>query len=238
MHTSDSAWCPDPSEPGVQASWGCNREGVVGIERGDPLTPSSAAGCLPVFQASEPFETAKVKVLHNLVFQEVEPQVPRYASWKQTQRGARRSTYIVSFNPHSSSAVYHLTFQMRSLQLGGGQFPGSGYTPERKEPRSTRRSASSSPLPASLLAVLTQDPTITAKSSLLMVLDTVGASPTLTLTSMSNGQELDIVTQSYIHCGEQHGLPGALSLPGMLWVVGVLSYGAVIQVEYQIHFLL
>lgn len=103
---------------------------------------------------------------------------------------------------------------MRSLRLGGGQFPGSGYTPERKAPRSTLRSASSSPLPAALLAFLTQDPTITAKSSLLMVLDTVGASPTLTLTSMSNGQELDIVTlESYIHCGEQHGLPGALSLP-------------------------
>lgn len=26
--------------------------------------------------------------------------------------------------------------------------------------------------------------------------------------------------------------------PGMLWVVDVLSPGAVIQVEYQIHFLL
>lgn len=62
--------------------------------------------------------------------------------------------------------------------------------------------------------VLTHDLTITAKSSLLMVLDTVGASPTLTLTSMSNGQELDIVTlESYIHCGEQRGLPGASRLP-------------------------
>lgn len=63
-------------------------------------------------------------------------------------------------------------------------------------------------------AVLTQGPPTTAAwSGLLRALDAVGASPRLTLTSMSNGQELDIVTlESHVHLGEQGGLPGALRL--------------------------
>lgn len=114
---------------GVQAAWGRKREGVIGVERRDPLTPSSAAGCLPVFQASEPVETAKVKVLHNLVFQEAEPLVPRYASWKQTQRCQALHTYCII---RSSQQICDVTrLQLRSLWLGGGQSPGSGYTPER-----------------------------------------------------------------------------------------------------------
>lgn len=73
-------------------------------------------------------------------------------------------------------------------------------------------------------------PHSTARPSLLTVPDTVGASLGLTLPSMSNGQELDIVTlESYIHFGEQGGLPGALCLrlPRPAGVVGMLCSGAV-----------
>lgn len=73
-----------------------------------------------------------------------------------------------------------------------------------------------------------------AWSSLLVVLDAVGASPRLTLPSMSNGQELDIVTlDSHTHFGDQGGLPGALSLPRQA-VGGGVPYSEAVDGEVSV----
>lgn len=98
------------------------------------------------------------------------------------------------------------------MGLGGGHFPGSGCAVEGKD----QDPAWNPCLPGSrLLVVLTQGPATAAWSGPRVALDAVGASPRLTLTSMSNGQEpcMDVILDSHIHFGEQSGLPGALRLP-------------------------
>lgn len=53
--------------------------------------------------------------------------------------------------------------------------------------------------------------------------DAVSTSPSVSLPSTSNRQELDAVTlEPCTHFGERGGLPGALCLPGMLWEAGLL----------------